>query len=111
MVAMRAKKGDVYDDFRFCRSWSLLIGNGLTRRSFKKPFLFSSKSNFWLVALAFSPSIIQPLYSFWELFSSSLEQTEEFEWSLALLLLIPLLIFPVVLAFSGGKCVAIRFWG
>jgi hypothetical protein len=63
-----------------------------------KPFLFSAKINFWMVALAFSPGIFQPLYSLWELLSSSAEHAEDFEGSLLLLLLFPLLIYPVVLA-------------
>lgn len=65
----------------------------------KKPFVFSSKSNFWLVALTFSPSVIQSLYALWDVYSSPVEYGEEFEWSLVLLLLFPLLIYPVVLAF------------
>ncbi len=65
----------------------------------KKPFVFSSKSNFWLVALAFSPSIVQPFHSFWKLYSSTVEHGEDFEWSFALLLLFPLLVYPVILAF------------
>jgi len=76
-----------------------LLITGLRGVITKKPFVFSAKSNFWLVALAFSPSIVQPLYSFWQLYSSSVEHAEDFEWSLALLLLFSLLIYPVILAF------------
>ena len=65
----------------------------------KKPFVFSSKSNFWLVALTFSPSVIQSLYSLWDVYSSPVEYREDFDWSLALLMLFPLLIFPVILSF------------
>ena len=76
-----------------------LFVTGLRGVITKKPFVFSAKSNFWLVALAFSPSIVQTLYSFWDFFSSAAEGAEDFEWSLVLLLLFPLLIYPVVLAF------------
>jgi hypothetical protein len=71
-----------------------------------KPFMFSAKINFWLVAVAFSPSIIQALYSFvadaegfdWSLYSF-LKILSSFELSDALLLLFPLLIYVVTLAF------------
>jgi hypothetical protein len=76
-----------------------LILTGLRGVVRKKPFVFSAKRSFWLVALAFSPSIVQPLYSFWELYSSSIGHAEDFEWSHTLALLFPLLIFPVILAF------------
>ena len=79
----------------------------------KKPLVFAAKSSFWLVALFFSPGIVQALYSFWDLFYSSLADAEgfdwsvysflkllsSFEWSYVLLLLFPLLIYPVILAF------------
>ena len=65
----------------------------------KKPFVFSAKTNFWLVALAYSPGIVQPLYLFWKLFSSPVEYAEDFDLSHALLLLFPPLIFAVILTF------------
>ncbi|MBK8151431.1 MAG: hypothetical protein IPN69_18470 [Acidobacteria bacterium] len=78
---------------------SLLL-TGLRGVVSKKPFVFSSKSSFWFVALAFSPGIIQLLTLFWELYSSSVEHGEDFvEWYFAFLLLFPLLMYPVFFAF------------
>ena len=65
----------------------------------KKPFVFSSKNSFWLVALVFSPGVIQSLYALWDVYSSAVEYGEDFEWSLLLLMLFPLPIYPVILAF------------
>jgi hypothetical protein len=76
-----------------------LLVTGLRGVVSKKPFVFSSKSNFWLAALAFSPSIIQPLHSFWQLYSSSVERGDDFEWSFAWLFLFPLIMYPVIFAF------------
>lgn len=76
-----------------------LLITGLRGVIRKKPFMFSAKSHFWLVALAFSPNVVQPLYLFWKIYSSAVEYAEDFDWSHALILLFPLLIYAVVLAY------------
>jgi hypothetical protein len=65
----------------------------------KKPFLFSAKSSFWVILLAFAPSMISPIYSFWKVYSSATENSIPFEWSYVLVLLIPLTLYPVLLVF------------
>lgn len=65
----------------------------------KKPFVCSAKSSFWLVALFFSPGVVQTFHIFWKLYSSPVGYAEDFEWSHVLMLLFPPLIYTLILAF------------
>lgn len=65
----------------------------------KKPFLFSSRNVFWVIALAFLPNIIFPIEGFWRHYTFAQENSIQFDWSVSFLLLIPLIIYPVLLIF------------
>lgn len=65
----------------------------------KKPFVFPSKSSFWIIALSVVPIIIFPIYFIWKLYFSSSRYYESFNWSVALPFLFPFLIVPLLLGF------------
>ena len=72
---------------------------GLRGIILKKPFLFSAKSAFWVILLAFTPSMIFPVQGFWENYSFTAENSMPFDWSDMLVLLIPLVMYPALLIF------------
>lgn len=65
----------------------------------RKPFLFSAKSAFWIIGLAFLPNILLPIRTFWKHYSFYAENSIPFDWSSSMMLLIPLVLYPALLTF------------
>jgi hypothetical protein len=76
-----------------------MLGMGLWGIVRKKPFLFASKNTFWFTVLSFVPGMILPIQGLWQTYAFSAERSEAFDWSLSIPFLLPLLMYPVLLAF------------